>query len=59
MTKNNEGRELVAVQPTVRDSERGDERKRRKRAVGEGRLDEKDGNDRGKDGTKRKEGEEE
>jgi hypothetical protein len=35
------------------------ERKKRKRAVGEGRLDEKDGNDRGKDGTKRKEGEEE
>ncbi|KAJ3622253.1 hypothetical protein MTP99_002775 [Tenebrio molitor] len=43
----------------ISDSERGDERKRRKRAVGEGRLDEKDGNDRGKDGTKRKEGEEE
>jgi hypothetical protein len=40
-------------------SERGDERKRRKMAAGGGRLDEKDENDRGKDGTKRKEGEEE
>jgi hypothetical protein len=39
-------------------SERGDERKRRKMAGGEGRLDEKDENDTGKDGTKRKEGEE-
>jgi hypothetical protein len=43
----------------ISDSEKGDERKRRKRAVGESKLDEKDGNDRGKDGTKRKEGEEE
>jgi hypothetical protein len=43
----------------INDSERGDERKRRKRAVGEGRLGEMDENDRGKDGTKRKEGEEE
>ncbi|KAJ3637591.1 hypothetical protein MTP99_001036 [Tenebrio molitor] len=43
----------------ISDSERGDERKRRKMAVGEGRLYEKDENDRGKDGTKRKEGEEE
>jgi hypothetical protein len=33
---------------------RGDERKRRKMAGGGDRLDEKDGNDRGKDGTKRK-----
>jgi hypothetical protein len=31
-------------------------RKRRKMAGGEGRLDEKDENDRGKDGTTRKEG---
>jgi hypothetical protein len=37
------------------DSERGYERKRRKRAGGESRLDEKDEND----GTKRKGGEEE
>jgi hypothetical protein len=43
----------------ISDSERGDERKRRKRAIGEGRLDEKDENDIGKDGTKRKEGEDE
>jgi hypothetical protein len=43
----------------IRDSERGDVRKRRKRAVGEGRLDEKDENNTGKDGTKRKDGEEE
>jgi hypothetical protein len=35
---------------------RGNERKRRKRAGGEGRLDDKDENDRGKDGTKRKAG---
>ncbi|KAJ3632197.1 hypothetical protein MTP99_009217 [Tenebrio molitor] len=40
-------------------SERGDGRKTIKSAGGEGRLDEKDENDRGKDGTKRKEGEEE
>jgi hypothetical protein len=40
-------------------SERGDERKRRKMAGGGGRLVEKDENDRGKDRTKRKEGEEE
>jgi hypothetical protein len=40
-------------------SERGNERKRRKRAGGESRLDGKDENDRGKDGTKRKEGGEE
>jgi hypothetical protein len=40
-------------------SVRGDERKRRKMAGGGGRLDEKDENDRGKDGTKRKKGEEE
>ncbi|KAH0820995.1 hypothetical protein GEV33_001796 [Tenebrio molitor] len=39
----------------ISDSERGYERKRRKRAGGEGRLDEKDEND----GTKRKGGEEE
>jgi hypothetical protein len=38
---------------------RGDERKIRKMAGRGGRLDEKDKNDRGKDGTKRKEGEEE
>jgi hypothetical protein len=36
-----------------------DERKRRKMAGGGGRLVEKDENDRGKDRTKRKEGEEE
>jgi hypothetical protein len=46
-------KELVAVK-------RGrDERKRRKIADGGGRLDEKDENDRGKDGTIRKEGKEE
>jgi DNA anti-recombination protein RmuC len=54
-------KELAAVREgakeRISDSERGDERKRRKRAGGEGRLDEKDDNDRGKDGTKRKEGE--
>jgi hypothetical protein len=33
-------------------SERGDERERRKMASGGGRLDGKDKNDRGKDGTK-------
>jgi hypothetical protein len=38
---------------------RGDERKRRKITGGGGRLDEKDEKDRGKNGTKRKEGEEE
>jgi hypothetical protein len=36
-------------------SERGDERKRRKMASGGSGLDEKDENDRGKDGTKKKE----
>jgi hypothetical protein len=40
-------------------SERGDEKKRREMAGRGGRLDEKDENYRGKDGTKRKEGEEE
>jgi hypothetical protein len=35
-------------------SERGDDRKRRKMEGGGGRLDEKDENDRGKDGTERK-----
>jgi hypothetical protein len=44
---------------TISGSERGDEWKRRKMAGGEGRLDEKDENDREKDGTKIKEGEEE
>jgi hypothetical protein len=43
----------------ISDSERRDGRKRRKRAVGEGILDEKDENDRGKDEKKRKEGDEE
>jgi hypothetical protein len=40
-------------------SERGDESKTRKMTGGGGRLNEKDENDRGKDGTRRKEGEEE
>jgi hypothetical protein len=40
-------------------SERGDETKRRKMAGGGGRFDQKDESDRGKDGTNRKEGEEE
>jgi hypothetical protein len=35
-------------------SERGNDRKRRKMEGGGGRLDEKDENDRGKDGTERK-----
>jgi hypothetical protein len=35
-------------------SERGDDRKRRKMEGGGSRLDEKDENDRGKDGTERK-----
>jgi hypothetical protein len=43
----------------ISSSERGHERKRRKMAGGGDRLNEKDKNDRGKDETKRKEGEEE
>jgi hypothetical protein len=45
-------KELVAVREEMRAREE-------KMAGGEGRLDEKDENDRGIDGTKRKEGEEE
>jgi hypothetical protein len=48
----------VCTKQGISGSERGVERKRRKMAGGGGRLDEKDENDRGKDGTKRKEGEE-
>ncbi|KAJ3622181.1 hypothetical protein MTP99_002706 [Tenebrio molitor] len=49
----------VCTKKGISGSERGDERKRRKMAGGGGRLVEKDENDRGKDGTKTKEGEEE
>jgi hypothetical protein len=48
-----------AAKDRIRGSESGDERKRRKMSGGGGRLDGKDENHRGKDGTKRKEGEEE
>jgi hypothetical protein len=44
--------ELLAVREEMRGREK-------KMAGGEGRLDEKNENDRGKDGTKRKEGDEE
>jgi hypothetical protein len=51
-----EKRELRKELAAVREEMRG--RKRRKMAGGGGRLDEKDEHDRGKDGTKRIEGEE-